>query len=181
MRPAWWPTSFETRCALLRMRNREPNGRPSATTPSFSGRRPADQECVVDRHAESRDQPVGFGGHADDGDHLAIFRFRHALRTRARGVRMDAVAASVRDRYRNVEHFLDLGIERPGCHHLLDAVPGTAEGFWIMRQRPPEIVDEVRLPRLPDVSEYGARFGREFLVGKQFYRRHGFTRGCCSL
>ena len=64
-----------------------------------------------------------------------IFGFSHALGAGARGVRMNAVAAAMGNRNRDVEHFLDLGIERPRRHHLLDALPGPAQGFRIMRQR----------------------------------------------
>jgi hypothetical protein len=45
-----------------------------------------------------------------------------------------------------------------------------------MRERAPEIVDEVRVPRLADIIEHGACVGRKFVVGEQFYGGHGFSR-----
>src|SRR5262249_12486923 len=42
-----------------------------------------DEKRVVDGHAQRGDEAVGLRGHADDGDHLGVFRLGHAFRARA--------------------------------------------------------------------------------------------------
>ena len=67
----------------------------------------------------------------------------------------------------DVEHFLDLGLKRPRRHHLFDTLPGSAKCLRVVRERAPEVADEIGLPRPANVVEDDARLGGEFIVGKQ--------------
>jgi hypothetical protein len=109
----------------------------------------------------------------DDGDQFIVFSLGHAIGPRSHSVGMDAVAAAMGDRHRHIEHFLDLGFQHARRHHILDALPGPAQRPGIVCQRAPEVVDEIRLPRLADVVEDGARLAGKFIVGKQLDGRHG--------
>ena len=76
----------------------------------------------------------------------------------------------------DVEHFLDLRLKRPRRHHLFDTLPGSAKCLWVVRERAPEVVDEIGLPRPANVIKDDARLGGEFIVGKQLHCRHGVSR-----
>ena len=54
-----------------------------------------DQERLVNGYTKCGDQPVRLRGHTDDGDHLGIFGFGHALGPRAGGVLMNAIVAAM--------------------------------------------------------------------------------------
>ena len=72
-------------------------------------------------------------------------------------MRMNAVAAAVRNRNGNVKHFFDLGFKRPRCHHLFDTLPSAGKRLRIVRECAPKITDEIGLPCLADVSEGNSR------------------------
>jgi hypothetical protein len=122
------------------------------------------QESLIYGDAQSGDEPVCLRSHADDCNHLGILLIGHALRASARCVRMNAVTTTMSNRNCHVEHFLDLGLEGAGRHHLFDALPGPAKCFRIVSQRAPKVVDEIRLARLANVIEDYPRFMRELIV-----------------
>jgi hypothetical protein len=129
-------------------------------------------EDLVHRHLQRGDHAVGLCGHADHRHQLHQLGLGHALGPGRGGVRVDAVFAAMRHRYRDIQHLLGPGVQRAGRHHLLDAVPGAAQQRRVVRQRAPEIVDVVGAAGGADIGEDGRRRGGELVVGKQLHGGH---------
>lgn len=86
---------------------------------------------------------------------------------------MHAIGTAVGDGDRDIDHLLDLGIERAGPHGRLQARPCPREKRRIMRERPPKIVDEVALSRGPDIVEDSSGLRGKLFVREQLNGSHG--------
>src|SRR3954469_22818566 len=98
-------------------------------------------EHRIDRDAVAVCQPVGLVRHANDGHQLPEHLVAHARLARCRAVARDAIAATVGDAYREVDHFLEERVERAWRHHLFDAFPGALEASRVVSEILPEVID----------------------------------------
>src|SRR5271167_610258 len=89
-------------------------------------------EGVVDLNLIAVDQTVGFVRHADHGHQFVKHGGSHALFARRSTMRGDAVAATIGDTHRDVQHLLDEGIKRAGSHDLLHAVPRSLQQYRVV-------------------------------------------------
>src|SRR3990170_6458195 len=67
---------------------------------------------------------------------------------------VDAVPAAIRYADDDVDQLLGQRVEHPRRHDRFDPVPGTLQKLRVDRQRLPEVVDPVGLPRRHDIVVY---------------------------
>ena len=104
----------------------------------------ADKELSIDRDLQGIGEGIRFRRHADDREELSILLVGEALGAGCCGVRVDAVAATVRRGYRYIDQLFCERIERSGFHHhLFDARPGSLKKGRLVRESTSEVVHEI--------------------------------------
>jgi Acetyl co-enzyme A carboxylase carboxyltransferase alpha subunit len=99
---------------------------------------------------------IGLGRQRDDGQQLRMLCVRHALGLGRRRMRVNAIAARVGDRDRDVDHLLGQGVQqRVSGHDRLDIRPGRFKQRRIERKRSPHVVDVLGLASGAYVGEDG--------------------------
>ena len=149
--------------------------------------------AVVDLDLQPDGDAIGLAGEKDDlrqraehrlghrstfalraqGFALGTARRAHALGARRRGVRVQAIAAAVGGRHRDVDEPLGQRVERARRHGPLDLAPGGLQLRRVVGEGAPDVVYVIGAAGGADVVEQRARVRIGLVIGEQRHDSHG--------